>query len=278
MLKDKANAKINLGLNIVGILPNGYHQLEMLELPLELADEINIFPSEEYNFICNVSLPENNTVYKAFEACKNKYRFKENFTVVLTKQIPSQAGLGGGSADGAAMLRLLNRYYQWNDPKELLKLAQEVGSDVPFCLLNKPALVTGIGEKVKLIPFTDPDYFVLLIKPHQGVSTQLCYRNYEDDQAAHPDIELLAKSLIEGNEPLIKKYQGNSLENAAFKLNPQIRPIKQELIDYGFNIVLMTGSGACVYALSKDQTQIQQAYSHFKNRYEYVAVTKVLPA
>ena len=72
MLKDKANAKINLGLNIVGILPNGYHQLEMLELPLELADEISIFPSEEYNFICNVSLPENNTVYKAFEVCKNK--------------------------------------------------------------------------------------------------------------------------------------------------------------------------------------------------------------
>lgn len=278
MLKDKANAKINLGLNIVGILPNGYHQLEMLELPLELADEISIFPSEEYNFICNVSLPENNTVYKAFEVCKNKYRFKENFTIVLTKQIPSQAGLGGGSADGAAMLRLLNQYYQWNNPKELLKLAQEVGADVPFCLLNKPALVTGIGEKVKLIPFTDSDYYVLLIKPHQGVSTQLCYRNYEDDQADHPDIELLAKSLIEGNEPLIKKYQGNSLENAAFKLNPQIRPIKQELVNYGFNIVLMTGSGACVYALSKDYTQIQQAYSHFKNRYEYVAVTKVLPA
>ncbi len=99
-----------------------------------------------------------------------------------------------------------------------------------------------------------------------------------DEDADHPNIELLAKSLISGNEEGMKKYLGNSLENAAFKLNPQIRPIKQELSDYGFNIVLMTGSGACVYALSKDLNQIQQAYSHFKNRYEYVAVTKVLPA
>lgn len=278
MLKDKANAKLNLGLNIVGVLPNGYHQLEMLEVPLELSDEISIFPSENYNLICNVSLPDNNTVYKAFEACLNKYHFKENFTIVLTKHIPSQAGLGGGSADGAAMLRLLNQYYQWNDPQGLLKLAQEVGADVPFCLLNKPAIVSGIGEKVKLIPFHDPNFYALLIKPHQGVSTQLCYRNYVDEDADHPNIELLAKSLISGNEEGMKKYLGNSLENAAFKLNPQIRPIKQELSDYGFNIVLMTGSGACVYALSKDLNQIQQAYSHFKNRYEYVAVTKVLPA
>ena len=153
-MKYRAYAKVNLGLDVASKREDGYHELKSVMVPIQLHDLIEIHVSEQMHFECVPNFlihPDKNTLLKMIEVCRAKFNFTENFYIRLYKHIPSQAGLGGGSSDAAAILNYLDKYFKWNlSDQEKIDLAVQVGADVPFCLFEKPALVKGIGENSKL--------------------------------------------------------------------------------------------------------------------------------
>ena len=273
-----ANAKINLCLNVVNRRVDGYHELEMIMVPLELHDVLTIdkaketiITSDDVNMPCD----ERNTIYRAIMLMNETYNLETNFKVHVEKRIPMQAGLAGGSSDGAATIRAINKLMNLSiSLEDLIPLAKKVGADVPFCLVNKPAIVKGIGEFIT--PFEiQNDYSVLLIKPSLGVSTKEAFDMLDFTTAIHPNVELMRTGLIEGNDRMVKDNLLNTLEQSAFKIVPEINTIKQELTQLGFDKVLMSGSGSTVFALSENDQLINSVEEILRTKYEFVRKTKI---
>ena len=278
-MKIKAYAKINVGLDVVSKRDDGYHELSMVMLPIELYDLIDIEPALEASFRCTPPYrirPEKNTLLKAIEVCREAHPFESQFKIHLHKTIPSQAGLGGGSSDAAAIINYLDDYFKWKlSDEEKISLAVKVGADVPFCLFNKPAIVSGIGEKLDFFTMKNPLNLVL-IQPHKGVSTKLAFKDLDIPNLVHPKISDIALALKEGNELALYESMGNSLEDKAISLVPEIDLIKKELLDYGLEFSMMTGSGSVVMGFSQDEGLLHRATKDLKSHYRFVRLTKVL--
>jgi 4-diphosphocytidyl-2-C-methyl-D-erythritol kinase len=278
-MKIKAYAKINVGLDVVSKRDDGYHELSMVMLPIELYDLIDIEPALEASFRCTPPYrirPEKNTLLKAIEVCREAHPFESQFKIHLHKTIPSQAGLGGGSSDAAAVINYLDDHFKWNlSDEEKISLAVKVGADVPFCLFNKPAIVSGIGEKLDFFTMKNPLNLVL-IQPHKGVSTKLAFKDLDIPNLVHPKISDIALALKEGNELALYESMGNSLEDKAISLVPEIDLIKKELLDYGLEFSMMTGSGSVVMGFSQDEGLLHRAAKDLKSQYRFVRLTKVL--
>jgi len=278
-MKIKAHAKVNVGLDVVSKREDGYHELSMVMLPIELYDLIDIEPALETSFKCTPPYrirPEKNTLLKAIEVCREARPFTQHFKIHLHKTIPSQAGLGGGSSDAAAVINYLDVYFDWHlSMEEKIALAVKVGADVPFCLFNKPAIVGGIGEKLSFFELKKP-LEMILIQPHKGVSTKLAFKDLDIKNLTHPNITQIAQALSEGDELNLYEHMGNSLENRAIALVPEIAVIKNELLDYGLDFSMMTGSGSVVMGFSSDENVLHRAIKDLKSQYRFVRKTKVL--
>lgn len=259
-MKIKALAKINLSLDVVGRRDDGYHEMNMLMVPLlDLYDEIDIDFAEEDLFTCNAALSwdESNLVYKAVSLFRQHYNVFQCFRIHLKKHIPPQAGLGGGSSDAAAILQALYEMCGVRaDRREKIAMGKSLGADVPFCLFSRCAHVTGIGEVIDFIDLPDK-YKAVLIKPEIGVPTGEAFRLLDSMEYHHPDIEGIIDSFINEKTPAL----GNSLEDSAMQLAPVIGTIKQQCRDMGFELVLMSGSGSTVYVLvdkDRDVSELKQ--------------------
>lgn len=264
-----ANAKINLSLNVVLKMDNGYHELDMVMMPLALADELELNVHSSNELIIkgsNLVVDEHNTILKAIALMQETYGLREHYQVVLHKRIPMQAGLAGGSADAAAVLRGINELARLHRPlEELAALGKKIGADVPFCVHNTCARVKGIGEQIEPIANT-LNMQVLLVKPEQGVSTPLAFQTLDHATLPHPDIDALIEALQNHDENALAKAMGNSLEQSALRLVPEIATIKAELTEMGFVHVLMSGSGSTVFALSHDTELLEKAHKHYKDQ------------
>ena len=272
----QAHAKINLTLNVVGRKENGYHELDMIMLPLELHDDIHIDLAQEDQFTSDdplVKMDEHNTVVKAALLMKKTYALDTGFCVHLHKRIPSQAGMAGGSADAAAVMRGINALCDLQIPTlELAQLGKQVGADVPFCILDQSARVQGIGEV--LTPFAcDWQPHVLLIKPNIGVSTKEGFQTLDFKHCPHPDAGIVQTLLEEKRYDEIPSHIDNSLEYSAFRLVPVIQDIKLDLIQRGFDCVLMSGSGSTVFAITEDQTLVDNAIKAYQDTDYFVMET-----
>ena len=173
-MKVKAHAKINICLNVVCRRDDGYHELEMIMVPLMLHDELTITLSSEDCYTCSdaqLRMDETNTIIQAVELMRRTFSLSECFHVHVEKHIPAQAGLAGGSADAAAVMRGIRDLLKLDiSLEELAQLGKQVGADVPFCIMETCALVKGIGERIT--PFAMPcDFHILLVKPAMGVPT-----------------------------------------------------------------------------------------------------------
>lgn len=274
---ERANAKLNLCLNVKSRRDDGYHELEMIMVPLELHDTLEVEVADKTTLTSNVDMPldSSNTIIKAIEVMRKHYGFTENFKIHVDKKIPMQAGLAGGSSDGAAMLRCINALLDLDlDIETLARIGKEIGADVPFCVYNTPAIVKGIGEKIET--FTMPkNYYVLLVKPKEGVSTKLCFESLNLETAIHPDCHALKDALVNEDANEIHKHMQNTLESSAFVILPKIEDIKNELIQYGFPYVLMSGSGSTVFALSEDKEFVEKAYTKYCDSYDFVVKTQI---
>jgi 4-diphosphocytidyl-2-C-methyl-D-erythritol kinase len=278
-MKIKAYAKINLGLDVLSKREDGYHELHMVMLPIGLYDLIDIEPSTHPFFRCIPPyriLPEKNTLLRAVEVCREARPFEQQFRIHLHKNIPSQAGLGGGSGDAAAVINYLNDCFKWNlTQQEKIDLGLKVGADVPFCLFNRPAIVSGIGEKLKFFEVKDPMH-LLLVQPHKGVSTKLAFMDLQIDACDHPDILKIADALETGDVYKLYDNMGNALEKRAIELVPEISFIKKQLLELGCDHCMMTGSGSVVMGFSQDHEHLKLVAETLKSQYRFVKITKVL--
>lgn len=252
-MKTYAYAKINAALNVVKRREDGYHELEMVMLPLTLCDDVTIYFSKTDWYTWNVKYRINgqNTIVKAVNCMRETYGIDQHFRIHVHKRIPSQAGLAGGSADAAAvMLAIRDMCKLQVSNEELAQLSKKVGADVPFCVMSLPSVVKGIGEKLQ--PFhMNCKFKVLLIKPKKGVSTKECFENIDFNTCIHPNINEVKRCLEENDFIGLTSSVGNTLEQPASLLTPEIMQAKQYLIQKGFEVVCMSGSGSTVFALTR---------------------------
>ncbi|WP_259335147.1 4-(cytidine 5'-diphospho)-2-C-methyl-D-erythritol kinase [Amedibacillus dolichus] len=240
-MKLKAYAKINLSLDVKGKRKDGYHELDMIMVPIDLYDLVNIELATEDRFTCNVeglAMDSSNTVVKAVTLMREVYHLDQKFHIHVEKNIPAQAGLAGGSSDGAAVMRGIRELCKLDVPiEELVMLSKQVGADVPFCVMAKSAVVQGIGEYIT--PFdVHCDFDILLVKPPMGVSTQQAFSMLDFSECPHPSSTLVRKCLEEDRFEELAHCMGNSLEYSAFQLVSDIAKIKTELSVAGFEVVL----------------------------------------
>ena len=243
------NAKINLGLYIVSKREDGYHNIETIFYPIELKDALEVLPSENKDayklFSTGIDVganPESNLVIKAL----NLMRVQKHIPTIdihLLKKIPSGAGLGGGSSDGAFMLNLLNDTFSLgytND--ELHQFAVELGADCAFFLNNKPAFASGIGDKLENIELSLKQYYMVVVKPNIFVSTKEAFAEVVPEK---PEVSL--KEIVKLPVHEWRKYMHNDFEPSIFKKYPAIAQIKQTLYNNGALYASMSGSGTSVY-------------------------------
>ena len=267
-----AYAKINLSLDILGTLPNGYHEVRMIMQSLQLHDTItlNINNSTGITMTCSdASLPVDghNLAYRAAAAFCEAYPISDGITLHLEKKIPVAAGLAGGSSDAAAVLRGLNEMYGCPaTAEELAALGVRLGADVPYCLMLGTALSEGIGERLTALP-SAPACHCLLVKPAAGASTKQIYNDYDalvqTTDIRHPDTDALLSALSESNYPALVSGLCNVLEPVTMQLVPEISSIKETLQALGADGVLMSGSGPTVFALFSDPDTAKRAEVHF---------------
>lgn len=265
----KAYAKINLGLDVIGRRPDGYHEVRMLMQTIRLFDKLTVRMTQTAGITIKSNLSylpcdENNLIYRAaalfFEATGQRC----GIHVTLDKHIPVAAGLAGGSSDAAATLTALNELYRTGmSLEELQSLGLRLGADVPYCLLQGAALSEGIGERLTPLP-APPAACCLLVKPPVSVSTRYVYEHLSLEGAPHPDIDALLAALQSGSLRALCAHLGNTLESVTIPLHPEIAAIKEELLRAGALGALMSGSGPTVFGLFADRQAAERAFYNFK--------------
>ena len=252
------NAKINLGLNIVEKRPDGYHNLETVFYPINLQDalEVNVWEGEN-DFSLKVSgvpiegEPESNLVVKAYRLLKKDYPDMPAIDIHMYKHIPTGAGLGGGSADAAFMIKLLNDKFQLKlSVEKMEEYAAILGADCAFFIQNKPVFATGIGNIFEPIQLSLKGYYLVLVKPDIFVSTK--------DAFAHITPMKPTQSLKEIIRMPVETWRAtmkNDFEDSVFQKFPEIAAIKDKLYDLGAIYASMSGSGSSVYGIFREQVE-----------------------
>ncbi len=255
MIKEKAYAKINLALEVMDE-KDGYHMVNNLMMPIDIYDELE-FEKDNNISILNDPFPNDNIITKAAKLFFEYTKINGGVFIKLKKNIPHQAGLAGGSTDGAATLRGLNKLYDAklsND--ELKELGAKLGSDVPFFIEEKPALCTGRGEKINIIKSNIDPFKILLIKPEAGLSTKDVYKNYKyEGISKDKELSNLLKALENDDLELLKNNIFNDLGDVALKLSNDMNNIFVKLSLLGLK-VYVSGSGPTMYILDYDNDNL----------------------
>lgn len=262
----QAYAKVNLSLDILNKRTDGYHNLRSVMQSVSLYDRIRLTETEE-----GISIDSNhpqmpcdnsNLACKAALAFMNASGIRSGLHIRLAKGIPVAAGLGGGSADAAAVLRGLNRL--WNTGfsiGELQDIGQQLGADVPFCLQGGTLLAEGFGERLTPVAPV-PKLWMVLFKPSFGVSTGEVYAAYDRMGKSHTwATPLMLKGLNQGNPEAVIAAMGNMLEPTTVSLYPRVGEIVQSLKDKGAGKVIMCGSGPTVCAVFSEREAAENLYN-----------------
>ena len=254
-MKINAYAKINLALEVMDI-ENGYHKVNNLMVPIALHDEIEMKVSDSIQ-IEDDPFPMDNIMRKAIELFFLKTNISSGVHIKIKKNIPSQAGLGGGSSDAAATLLGLNMLYETNlSDDELISLSSSLGSDVGFFIKNKVALCTGRGEIVNTLDIKMPKLNVLLIKPNVGLSTKEIYKNYEYlGEPKEDKINGIINALKNKQINELKRNIFNDLKRVSLKFSKELRELYNEIKELGID-VFVSGSGPTMYVVDPTMEEI----------------------
>lgn len=265
MVTQKAYAKVNIGLDVLGRRPDGYHELKMIMQTVDLFDDLAFERAREPGIrlrIDGADLPsdENNLVYRAAALLMEEKQIKEGVSISLTKRIPIAAGMAGGSADAAAAMRGLNILFGMGySAEELRKLGVRLGADIPYCISGGTMLSEGIGEVLTPLP-APPACYLTVAKPDIDVSTAFVYQNLKADSLSfHPDIDGMARALAAGDLKGITDRMGNVLETVTVPAYPVIDRIKKRMCELGAENALMSGSGPTVFGIFREREQAEQA-------------------
>ncbi len=277
-MRINAYAKINLFLKVKGILENGYHDLEMVNVPIDLFDSIHIQQSEHDELTCDkgyIPTDHRNTIWKVLEQVRESNDLP-NQRIHLVKNIPSLAGLGGGSADAATLINYFNDYYGFDyTQQQLIDLGLKVGADVPFCLINQCAKVEGIGEKITPIN-RKLDFNIFIMKPRFGISTKELFQESIQSTNTHSKVEYLIKALENDDYQLFLENMANDLQEIAIKKHPKIKNMIDDLVKFGFDQAMMSGSGSVVYGVTQDDELADRAIRQFYKKVAFVKKSRIL--
>ena len=261
----KAYAKVNLGLDIVGLREDGYHLVKMIMQTIDLFDVLTFQPAERPGIFLKISekstIPDvadvptdgRNLIVKAAGRILEKAGIPDaGVEILLEKHIPMAAGMAGGSTDCAAALRGVAELMGLDlGEKELAEIGVSLGADVPYCLMGGTALSEGIGEVLTPLPALPPCGF-LIVKPEFGASTKEVYGAYDrlmPEEIRHPDIDGMTEALNQGDLSGVAARLGNVLEPVTVAMHPQIRTIEDLIRRSGVKDTIMTGSGPTVFGI-----------------------------
>lgn len=280
-LFEYAYAKLNLTLDVLGKRSDGYHDLQSVMQTISIRDdiEIDIGTSAPWRLECDkddIPTDERNLAWKAAKVFFDLLKLEPNgITIRITKRIPSGAGLGGGSADAAAVLRALNKHY--NSPLSILALAElgaSVGSDVPFCVIGGTAMVEGRGERLRKL--TDmPDCIFVVCKPDFSISTPELYKKIDEIEIAkRPDNAAMESALLAGDLGKIAENLCNVFDPLVTAEHLELNYIKSIFNSYGSAGQQMTGSGSAVFAITNEFEFAAVICDMLKANYEQVYIAK----
>lgn len=256
------NAKINLGLSVVRKREDGYHDLETVFYPVGIKDILEVVPDEEGD--CELTItgipvsgdPEKNLVVKAYRLLQARFNLP-GVRIFLHKQIPFGAGLGGGSADAAFMLLLLQDLFRLSlSDDELEAIAGTLGADCPFFCRNTPVYAEGTGDQFTPVDLSLKGLHLVLVKPATGVSTKDAFGNIHP---AAPEINV--REIIERPVEAWKDLLKNDFEKTVFPLYPEISRIKEELYEAGALYASMSGSGSTVFGIFREAPELGNRFS-----------------
>ena len=280
-LYEAAYAKLNLTLDVLGKREDGYHDLQSVMQTISIRDdiEIDVGTGKPWRLLCSdETLPtdERNLAWKAADVfCRTMNRDPDGLEIRIVKRIPSGAGMGGGSADAAAVLRALNRHY--GEPLSVLALAElgaQVGSDVPFCVLSGTAMVEGRGERLRKLPDM-PDCIFVVCKPDFSVSTPELYEKI--DRVAipqRPDNRAMETALLAGDLGAVAENLCNVFDPVVTSEHLELNYIKSICHSYGALNQQMTGSGSAVFAILPNFEYAAVVCNMLKDNYPKVFIAK----
>ncbi|SHE96541.1 4-diphosphocytidyl-2-C-methyl-D-erythritol kinase [Tissierella praeacuta DSM 18095] len=263
--------KINLGLDVLYRRDDGYHEINTIMQQISLNDILTIKEiKKDIEIECNkeeVPLDSTNLVYHAWKKMQEKTGINRGIKVNIYKRIPVAAGLAGGSANAAAVLKGLNELWGLKlSEKELMEIGVEIGADVPYCIMGGTAFAEGIGEKLtKIRSFKDKN--VLLINPGIGISTAEVYKNIRLNKQSHIDIKKIMSFIEEDDINSVAKSITNVMEEVVIEKTPIISEIKRDMLDYGALGSLMSGSGPTVFGLFEDLDKLQFCKKSLEKKY-----------
>jgi 4-diphosphocytidyl-2-C-methyl-D-erythritol kinase len=280
-LYEGAFAKLNLTLDVLGKRPDGYHDLKSVMQTISVRDdiEIDVGTGEPWRLLCDkegIPTDETNLAWKAakvfFDAVKKD---PEGLEIRIVKRIPSGAGLGGGSADAAAVLRALNRHYGHPfSVGALAELGAQVGSDVPFCTLCGTAMVEGRGEKLRKLPDM-PDCVFVVCKPEFSISTPELYRKIDEKEVAkRPDNRAMESAILAGDLGKVAENLCNVFDPIVTEEHLELNYIKSIFNSYGAAGYQMTGSGSAVFAIVQDFEFAAVICNMLRDNYPQVFIAK----
>ena len=280
-LFEPAYAKVNLTLDVLGKREDGYHDLKSVMQTISLRDdiEIDVGTGKPWVLHCDkegIPCDERNLAWKAAKLYLDTMKKEpDGLEIRITKRIPSEAGLGGGSADAAAVLRALNRHY--GDPLSLPALAElgaMVGSDVPFCVIGGTCMAEGRGERLRKLPDM-PDCIFVVCKPDFSSSTPELYRKLDEESIGkHPDHSAMESAILAGDLLEVAKNVYNVFDPLVTKEHLEINYIKSIFNSYGAVGHQMTGSGSAVFCMVSDFEVAAVICSMLKENYPLVYLAK----
>ena len=268
----KAYAKLNLTLDILGKRDDGYHELSSVMQEIELADELHFEGLDTQDVLLDCNIPglqnQNNLVVRAAMLLQEVFQLSCGAKITLIKNIPVGAGLGGGSSDAAAALKGLSELWGLHlGTKDLLKLAGELGSDVPFFIQGNTCLVRGKGENV--LPIVAPSFSYVLVVPDFSIRTPEAYTLF--DGAPREGVSRATEELLAGFEAM--KFH-NDFEKIISSRHPEIAAIKEKLLKAGAIHALLTGSGSGVFGVFANQESAKTVFDAIKGDYPLTFLTR----
>lgn len=278
---EPAYAKVNLTLDVLGKRPDGYHDLQSVMQTISLRDdvEIDIGTGKPWKLLCSrddIPCDERNLAWKAAKVyCEALNKDPNGIEIRITKRIPSQAGLGGGSADAAAVLRGLNEYF--GNPLSIMALAElgsQVGSDVPFCVVGGTAMVEGRGERLRMLPAM-PDCVFVVCKPDFSISTPELFKKIDEKTIAkRPDNRAMESAILSGDLGRVAENLCNVFDPVVTEEHLELNYIKSIFNNYGSVGQQMTGSGSAVYCLVTEFEFAAVICSMLRENYPQIYIAK----
>ena len=260
-------AKINLGLNVVERRPDGYHNLETVFYPVPLCDALEVtamdgqFPSAaDCDLkVTNIAIEgdeRRNLVVRAYDLLKAEFAALPRVHAHLYKAIPTQAGLGGGSSDGAAMMTLLNRAFGLGLTEEqMVERVARLGADCPFFIGGRAAYAEGIGERLTPIDLSLKGLYIAVVRPDIPVPTKEAFALIKPERPQKNCRAIVSQAIETWRDELV-----NDFERSVFALHPEIAAIKEQLYELGAVYAAMSGSGSAVFGLFRHRFSLEGVF------------------